>query len=134
MCCAAAALIPSRPMSAPRSATTTWRVPATIITECVSREPVDSIANDPIKGPRLTPEDFHQGRHNRPAGILQDACLDGGALVAKAAARDQLGKGGAGAAPGSIVGLSCLRAARSVADPHRRGIPRSCAADRADQW
>ena len=42
-------------------------------------------------------------------------------------------KGDAGAAPGSLVRLSRVRTARSVADPYRCGVPRSCAADTTDR-
>jgi len=37
-------------------------------------------------------------------------------------------KGDADAAPDSLVCLSRVRTARSVVDPHRRGVPRSCIA------
>ena len=59
--------------------------------------------------------------------------LDGDGPVAKGVARDRVGKAYADAAPGSLVRLSRVRTARSVADPHRCGVPRSCAADRADR-
>src|SRR5437763_12967030 len=42
-------------------------------------------------------------------------------------------EGVAHAAAGSLVGLSRVRTTRSVADPHRSGVPRSGAADRADR-
>src|SRR5271166_3020472 len=42
-------------------------------------------------------------------------------------------KGMADVASDSLVRLSTARTARSVADPHRQGVPRSGAADRADR-
>src|SRR5690242_19151449 len=42
-------------------------------------------------------------------------------------------KGDADAAPGAVVRLARVRAAGSVADPHRCGVPRPGAAHRADR-
>ena len=69
----------------------------------------------------------------RPGAIANRAWLDGDGPVAKAALCGQVRlRGDADAAPGSLVQLARVRTARSVADPHRSGVPRPGAAHRAD--
>ena len=70
----------------------------------------------------------------RQGAITNRAWLDGDGPVAKAALRGQVRlRGDADAAPGSLVRLARVRTARSVADPHRSGVPRPGAAHRADR-